>query len=312
MRKKNLIILFLGVVAIVLLIYILDNRVIKNSISSINGSKKLQVTASFYPLYYFATQIGGDKADIRNITPAGAEPHDYEPTAQDIARIENSNMLILNGGIEAWGDKIKQNLSGKNVLIVVAGEGLLTRKLTENGQTSSDPHVWLDPKVAKIEAGRIAQEFIKIDPASSSFYQNNEKQLDSKLDELDQAYKKGLANCKQKDIITSHAAFGYLGKEYGLNQVSVAGLSPDEEPSAQQLTDVSNFAKQRHIKYIFFESLVSPKLSDTIATEVGAQTLVLDPLEGISDTDMGKGRNYFTVMQDNLKNLQIALECSTQ
>ncbi len=134
--------------------------------------------------------------------------------------------------------------------------------------------------------------------------------LNQKLDQLDKTYAEGLKTCKQKDIITSHAAFGYLATRYGLNQVAISGISPDEEPSSQQLAEVAKFAKENDVKYIFFESLVSPKLSETIAHEIGAKTLVLDPLEGISDDDIKQGKNYFTVMENNLKNLQKALQCS--
>jgi zinc transport system substrate-binding protein len=275
----------------------------KRNVAPTNNGK-LQITASFYPLYFFATQIGGDKADVKNITPAAAEPHDYDPTTQDIARIEKSNLLILNGGVEAWGDK------GTNVTIVTAADGLLTRKLVEEGKTAQDPHVWLNPQLAKVEVAKITQAFIKIDAANSSYYQANEKILDDKLDNLDGQYKAGLASCQNKDIITSHAAFAYMGSRYGLNQVAISGLSPDEEPSSQQLADVANFAKAHNVKYIFFESLISPKLSETVANEIGAKTLVLDPLEGISENDMQQGKNYFTVMAENLKNLQEALSCN--
>lgn len=272
-------------------------------------SEGLQVTASFYPMYYFASEIGGNHANVKNITPPGVEPHDFEPSAQDIARIETSDLLILNGGVEAWADKIKNNLNGKKVTIVIAGEGLLTQQMEEEGETIRDPHVWLSPLLAKNEVSKIAQAFIAKDPSNSSFYEANEKSLQSRLDALDTLYKQGLNTCQKKDIITSHAAFGYLADAYGLRQVPISGISPDEEPSTQQLVKVAAFAKANNVKYIFFESLLSPKLSETIAKEIGAQTLVLDPLEGISDDDIKQGENYFTVMEDNLKNLQIALEC---
>jgi zinc transport system substrate-binding protein len=270
---------------------------------------KLQVNTSFYPLYFFASQIGGDKADVYNITPAGSEPHDYEPTTQDIVRIEKSDILILNGSVEAWGDKIQNNLQGTDVAIVTAGDGLFTQNVTEDGQTGIDPHIWLDPKRAKSEAAKITQAFIAKDPGNSSYFQTNEKILDDKLSALDSAYKKGLATCQSKDIVTSHAAFGYLASRYGLHQEAIAGLSPDAEPSAKQLSAVTSFAKEHGIHYIFFESLVSPKLSDTIASEIGAKTLVLDPLEGIPEDEIKQGKNYFTVMANNLQNMQIALQC---
>ncbi len=314
MKNNKLLFALFGIIVFAFLSYILNTGIFKHSTNTQsetpNINKKLQITASFYPLYFFAGEIGGNMVDVKNITPAGSEPHDYEPTTQDIARIEKSNMLILNGNVESWGNKIKDNLSGTSVTIVIAGEGLFTQQLTEGGKTSPDPHVWLSPQLAKQEVNQMMKGYIKIDPSNSLYYQTNGKTLDDRLDRLDYKYKQGLSNCKQKDIITSHAAFGYLTAAYGLNQVPISGLSADSEPSSQQLVKVINFAKSYNIKYIFFESLVSPKLSDMIANEVGAKTLVLDPLEGLTDVDMKQGKNYFTIMEDNLKNLQIALQCS--
>lgn len=314
MKNNKLIVVLLGIIVFVVLSYIFNIGIFKHltntQSATPNTNKKLQITASFYPLYFFAGEIGGNMVDVKNITPAGSEPHDYEPTTQDIARIEKSNILILNGNVESWGNKIKENLSGTSVIIVVAGEGLFTQQLTEGGKTSPDPHVWLSPQLSKQEVNQITKGYIKIDPSNNSYYQANQKALDDRLDKLDGEYKQGLSNCKQKDIITSHAAFGYLTVAYGLNQVPISGLSADSEPSSQQLVKVINFAKSNNVKYIFFESLVSPKLSDMIANEVGAKTLVLDPLEGLTDDDIKQGKNYFTIMEDNLKNLKIALQCS--
>lgn len=280
-----------------------------SSISSGDNANKIQVTTSFYPLYFFASEIGRDKVEVRNITPAGAEPHDYEPTTQDIARIEKSSMFILNGGVEPWADEMKDNLKSTEVEIIIAGDGLLTQQMEEEGGLQLDPHVWLAPQLVKKEVTRITQGYIKVNPENKTYFEANEKILAGKLDQLDNKYKQGLSNCLQKDIITSHAAFGYLAASYGLNQVPISGVSPDEDPSAQQLAEVAKFAKENNIQYIFFESLVSPKLSETIASEVEAKTLILDPLEGLSDDDIKQGKNYFTVMEDNLKNLQLALQC---
>jgi zinc transport system substrate-binding protein len=262
---------------------------------------KIQVTTSFYPLYFFASEIGGDKVEVRNITPVGAEPHDYEPSAQEIAAIEDSQMLVLNGGVEAWGDRIKDQLDAKKTLVIIAGEGLFA--------TNSDPHIWLDPVLAKKEAARILQGFIQIDLKNKVYYEANAQALNVKLDQLNSEYKNSLQNCNNKNIVTSHAAFGYLASEYGLKQIPIAGMSPDAEPSIQSLTQVADFVKANKIKYIFFETLVSPKFAQTIAQETGAQTLVLDPLEGLSVQDMQSGINYVSVMESNLKNLKIALEC---
>ena len=300
-KKNKWFFVVLGVIFVAILSYILNVGIFKHSVNNSTLNKNLQVSASFYPLYFFSSQIGGNKATVRNITPAGAEPHDYDPTTQDIANIEKGDMLVLNGGVEAWGDKIKDNLVGTNVKVVVVGE---------EGKMMKDPHIWLNPELAKKEVEKITEGYISIDPANTNFYKKNKTTLDKKLDQLDSEYKAGLTNCQSKDIITSHAAFAYLAQRYGLNQVAISELSPDEEPSAQQLTDIVNYAKKNNVKYIFFESLVSPKLSETIANEIGASTLVLDPLEGISDDGIKQGKNYFTVMENNLKNLQTALSCS--
>ena len=261
-------------------------------------SGRLQVTASFYPLYFFAKEITGDKADVYNLTPAGAEPHDYELTAGDRARIEDSELLILNGGkLEPWGDRVRTALTGSRTRVVAVGG---------NG---ADPHVWLDPRLAKIQARSILEALVAVDPTAEELFQNNFNLLEGKMDALDREYRATLTNCEKKDIITTHAAFGYLADEYGLNQIGISGLSPDEEPSSGRLVEIAEFVRKNNIKYIFFETLVSPKLAETIAHEVGAETLQLNPLEGISDADARNGKNYFTEMEKNLANLRIALEC---
>jgi zinc transport system substrate-binding protein len=278
-----------------------------------NAAGKIGVSASFYPLYYFASEIGGDKASVFNITPAGAEPHDYEPTPKDIAQIDNSKLLILNGaGLESWADKIKPDISSNNVSLVVATQGLalMNAPAGEAAQNSAyDPHLWVNPVTAKKEADNILSAFEIVDPANTNFYAQNAAKLQNQLDILDAEYKNSLQSCQQKSFVTSHAAFGYLAKQYGLTQVPIAGLSPDAEPSAKQLAAISQFAKTNHIKYIFFESLASPKLSQSIADEVGAQTLILNPIEGLTADDIKAGKDYISVMRENLTNLKIALQC---
>lgn len=282
----------------------------KNQSLQQNGENKLTVSASFYPLYYFATLIGGDKATVTNITPSGVEPHEYEPSAQQLARIETGNLLILNGGVEPWSDKLKKNLEGKQTKVVTTGEGLFTKDITEEGEKMRDPHIWLNPQLAKQQVKKITENYIAIDPANAIYYKNNEKAVSEKLDKLDADFTAGLQTCKTHDIVTSHEAFAYLADRYQLQQVGIAGLSTEAEPTAQQLAAVATFAKENNVTYIFFESLVSPKLAETIANEIGAKTLVLDPIEGISDDNIKQGENYFTVMENNLKNLQTALQCA--
>jgi zinc transport system substrate-binding protein len=305
MNRNYLYGLFAVVVLALLVIFIKSNHKLGNQ-----ASGRLQVVASFYPLYFFSSEIAGDKATVTNITPAAAEPHDYEPTAGDIANIENSGLLILNGGgLEAWGENIQKNIDPKHTRVVVAGAGLTNQEITEEGEKITDPHIWLDPVLAQKMVDKISEGFTQADMANKDYYVSNAVALKNKLADLDTAYREGLKSCMQKNIITSHAAFGYLATQYGLNQVSIAGLSPDAEPSSKELADIAKFAKDNNVKYIFFESLVSPKLSETIAREVGAQTMVLNPIEGLTDEELAAGKTYFSEMGNNLKNLRIALEC---
>ncbi len=303
-------ILFIALGAIV--VCIISAVIIGSGTKSSNPDRHtLSVVASFYPLYYFAQQIGGNKITVYNITPAGAEPHDYEPTPQDIARIEQSSLLVLNGGaLEPWGDKITPTLKNKHVFVVVAGKKLFTLHAEENGDAVLDPHIWLDPLLAKEEARSILEAIMRIDPANRQYYTARFDNLANRLDALNQNYAKGLKHCAQNDIITSHAAFGYLAHAYGLSQITIGGITPDEEPSAQKIAQISRFAKTHDVRYIFFERLVNPRLSQTIADEAGAKTMVLDPIEGITDREIQSGINYFTIMQHNLTNLRTALQCT--
>lgn len=305
MNKKNTI-----VFALVLLIVIVALFLTSTSHKDTNDKTgKLKVVASFYPLAYLSQEIGGEKVHITNITPEGVEPHDYEPTVTDLKTIEESDLLVLNGGhLEAWSHDVEENLSDSMTIIEV-GDGLMTETFIEEGQEETDPHIWLNPALTIKMAEKIKNAFIAKDPVNKEFYTKNGENLRARLTTLDKNFRDGLVSCGKESIITSHAAFGYLAKEYGFTQVPILGLSPEEEPSAKTLTDIAEFARKNKVAYIFFESLVSPKLSQTIATEIGAKTLVLNPIEGLSSEEMNGGKNYFTVMEENLKNLKIALEC---
>lgn len=303
-----------GFLVIAIFIYKFNAEIAKrNTLTSKipTENNKIKVVASFYPMYFFASQIGGEKADVTNITPDGAEPHDYEPTTQENVKINQSNLLILNGAnLELWGNKIKDQLQKNGTLVIVAGEGLTNKNLNENRQKILDPHIWLDPILAKKEVENIKLGFEKVDAKNGAYFETKAKILKEKLDELDKNYKNGLKNCQKKDFITSHEAFGYLAERYGINQIAISGISPDEEPTSQKLAKIVDLVKEKNIKIIFFESFVNPKLSEIIAEETGAKTMTLDPIEGITENNLEKGVNYFTLMKQNLDSLQTALQCN--
>lgn len=264
---------------------------------------KIKVVATIYPLYEFSKRIGGDKVEVSILVPAGAEPHDWEPGPKDIIKIESANIFVYNGaGFERWVEGTLKGIESKKLIIVDSSSGI--PRALENG---SDPHIWLDPISAELQADLIKEAFIRSDPQNSEYYNTNADSLKKELALLDEEIKNELGSSKKKVFITSHAAFGYFSKRYGLTQVSVAGLSPDVEPSPAKIAEIIEIARKNDIKYIFFETLVNPRLSEVIANEAGAKTLVLNPLEGLSQADMDSGKTYFTVMRENVINLKIAL-----
>lgn len=303
LKTRRILIVLIATCVTVLLVIISYTSHKKQS-----NSKQTTVTTSFYPLFYFAQYIGGPYIHVTNITPAGAEPHDYEPTASDVIHIEQSQLLILSGnGLEAWGDRIEQNVPTK---VVRVGDGLAMQNMSTDGKTVMDPHIWLSPKIAETMVQKISEALIAVDQTHTDEYRHNTETLLANLQKLDATFQTQLASCKTRSFVTSHAAFGYLADTYNLQQISITGLSPELEPSQKDIASIADFVKKNNIHYIFFENLVSPKLSETLAQETGATTLVLDPLEGLTQQDMDAGKNYFSVMQQNLANLKIALQCT--
>ncbi len=307
--KKFLTLSLLALTALAVLVW-LYNRPTSTTTVQPPTRGSLSIVTSFYPLYFFTTKIGGAFVSVHNLTPAGVEPHDYELTSQDLMLIQNSQLLILNGaGLESWAEKIKNTPAAPASKILIVGEALASATLIEDGAAQTDPHVWLSPPLAKQMVARILEALIKADATDADQYRTQALALTTRLDQLDSAYRVGLASCQQKDVITSHAAFHYLTSTYGLRQVPISGLSPNAEPTPQELARLADFAKQNKVHHIFFESLVSPDLANTLAREIGAQTLVLNPLEGLTPAEFQNGEDYFTAMEVNLKNLRLALDC---
>ncbi len=275
-------------------------------------SEKPVIVTTLYPLADFAARVGSQHMEVINITPPGAEPHDYEPTPQDLAKIYAAKLFIINGaGVDLWAEKIIPELRAKNISVINMSEHV-EKIVTANPDSPDeqfDPHFWLDPINAAKEADVIADTLVQIDNTHAADYNRNRTVFKQQLAELHNDYESGLAACKSKEIITAHNAFGYLTKRYNLTNFYILGLSPDEEPSPQKIAEIAGMAKQKNIKYIFFETIIDQKLSRTIADEIGAQTLVLNPIEGLTDEELRAGKNYIHVMKNNLQNLKTALVC---
>lgn len=285
--------------------------------------RRLSVVASFYPLYEFTRRIGGDAADVRNLVPAGAEPHDFEPSARDVAALLRASLLVYNGaGFEPWIERLLPGLP-PSVKLVNTSAGLpLVRENAEPGTVKEpavragapgkqpvDPHVWLDPLLARRQVDRILDGYAQVDPGRRAAFETNAAGLRRDLQALHQRYRDTLKSCRTRTFVTAHAAFGYLADRHGLTMIPISGLSPEAEPSPARLRAVVREVRRHDIRVIYFETLVSPRVAQIIAREVGARTLVLNPVEGLSPEEQVKGATYFTVMHENLRNLAEGLDC---
>ena len=281
-------------------------------------NKKITVAATFYPLYDLTKSIIGDNAVIYSIIPAGVEPHDYEPNPSDIKKIASSDVFVTMG-IEFA--EIEENLLKINpdVKIIPASTGVILLNTPKENtaeeeyestrvkheSTGMDPHIWLSPKNAEIMAANIINGLVDADPSNAEEYLKNGDELRNNLNKLDTEFKEALSSCSKNVVLVNHNAFSYLAKEYGFSTVAISGLEPETEPTPKQLAELIENAEEHQLKYVFYEELVDSRIADTIAEEVGAKTLMLNPLEGTTDPNA----TYISLMRENLNNLKIALEC---
>lgn len=274
---------------------------------------RLSVIASFYPLQEFAQRTAGDRAVVRNLTPAGTEPHDFEPTPQNVVRLKQANVLIYNGaGFEPWVERLLPELSASTVQVnATASLPLVRGALEEDAKAGQrpDPHVWLDPVLAAQQVDLIVAGLAKADPRGRTVFEGNAARVKDDLDALHRRYVSTLAACRRRRFITSHAAFGYLARRYALTQVAITGLDPETEPSPARLKQIILEARRTGARVIYYETLVNPRVAEVIAREVGARTAVLNPIEGLTPDGRRRGENYFTLMAANLKALAEGLDC---
>lgn len=329
-----------------------------------SAAEILEIRTSFYPMYEFTRHVAGDLANVENLVPAGMEPHDWEPTPQDMAAISEADVLVYNGaGMEGWIEQVLDSAKDTGLKAIEASHGIEVMEGSgehdhghehghdehaheegehaheegehaheegehaheegehahEEGEHAHeehghdhdhgglDPHVWLSPALAIQEVRNIEQGLAEAAPQYADQFKANADAYVAELEALDKEFTEGLKDSKRKDFITQHAAFGYLAKQYGLTQVPIAGLSPDQEPSAAQMAGIVEFAKEHNVKTIFFETLVSSKVADTIASEIGAKSAVLNPIEGLTEEELAGGLDYIAVMRQNLDALKTAL-----
>jgi len=284
----------------------------KLQFGEVNGFTKLQVISSFYPLYDFAQQVGQDKVNVQMLIPEGVGSHDWEPTIQDVEQIQKSDLIIVNGlGFESWTTNL-DDMNYQGILVDTSdgifkdGNEFFNESFNHPGPDkdkpkSGDPHIWLNPKLAKTQVQNIANAFSISDPQNQEFYQENAKNYLIELDKLDSKIREDLSNCNQ-NFIAFHNAFSYFAYEYDLHQYTILSSNDHhEDPTAKTLENVINTARELNLKIIFTEDTIDPRISNVIANEINGKILVLSPLENSGDG------NYISRMTENLENLKEAL-----
>jgi zinc transport system substrate-binding protein len=259
----------------------------------------LKIYTTFYPIYDFTKKIVGDDVQVENLIPAGVEPHDFELSPKQAAKIYDADIFIFLGeSMEPWAKKMAQDLNKKGVTVIEAGKDLI-----EN----DDPHIWLDPVLAEKMAQRIYEGLVLVNPGHEPDYKKNMIVLAKRLDELDKSLSKTVSASMRKDIVTSHGFLGYVARRYGFNQVAITGLSPQEEPSTKKMAELIQFCKTKEVKYIFTEPGENSKLTETLARDTGAKILELNPLGTLRSDEINAGEDYFSIMEKNLEVLKTAL-----
>jgi zinc transport system substrate-binding protein len=285
---------------------------------------KITVYTSFYTMYDFTLKISGGKVDVVNMVPSGMEPHNWEPSPRDIAGLSHADLFIYNGaGMEGWAEKVLASINNPKLLAIETSKDIKLNKAPhepdhdeESKDTTGhshddleyDPHVWLYPLNAKKQMEAIRDGLIQVDPQNSRFYQENFRVYAEKLDALDQAYQAAAATFTKKEIVVSHQAFGYLCDAYGLKQMAIEGLSSEFEPTPAKMAKIIDFVNEHDVRVIFFEELTSPKVAEEIARETGVTTALLNPLGGLAQESLDAGKEYFSVMEENLEALKQALK----
>lgn len=282
------------------------------SASSAGGGKHVRLVASFYPLQWVAQQVAGPAVRVDSLTKPGAEPHDLELSPRDVAKVSDADLVVyLKGFQPAVDDAVSKEAGGRGYDVSAVADLSLKYTPIEGGQQQSeratDPHFWLDPIRLRAVAGALAVRLAKLDPGNAATYRANAEVLKGKLTALDGDFKAGLADCANKDLVTSHNAFGYLGQRYGLTQVGITGLTPDAEPKPADLAAVADFVRKNQVRTIYYETLISPSVARAVATETGASTAVLDPIEGLNSKSQGK--DYLEVMRSNLASIKKGQPC---
>lgn len=291
--------------------------------SSEDSPRKIRIVTSVFPLMEFTGAVAGERGEVSLLLPPGAEIHTWQPRPSDIVRLSSADLFVYIGGdMEPWLNDILAGVRNPGLKTLEARQGISLIEMEaaekfdpqeherEHEHGAVDPHIWLDFQNDQVIVDRIAAVLSEMDPSGVTDFKKNALAYKKKLQALDDRYRKGLESCVHKVFIFGgHAAFGYLARRYGLQQVSLYGLSPDSQPTAKKLIEVVELAKKYNVQAIFFESYVSNELANVLAREVNARTLVLNPGANLSKEELRSGKTFFDIMERNLENLKDGLIC---
>lgn len=275
------------------------------------AARGLDVVASFYPLEYLASRIAGDNVTVGSVVKPGTEPHDYEPTTDDVKRIVGARLLLLQGaGFEAWMETVRAQAATTRTAVATEGIDLRANPDEEEAEElPQDPHTWLDPVLFGRMAANVERAMGEAFPQHAPAFRARAQALQADLTRLHDDFARGLASCEIRVIVTAHAAFGYMAARYDFTMISITGLHPEQEPDPRTVQRVAQEARAHNVTIIFFEELVSPRVAEVVAREAGASTRVLSPIEGIPPGDAARGADYMSRMREDLAALREAMRC---
>lgn len=310
-RKKRY-----GVILSMLALFILASCGQKEKETS-SSHKPVKVVTTFYPMYDFTKQVVGEEGEVSMLIKGSVEPHDYEPSPKDIAKIQQADVFIYNSKeMETWVPSVLASIDKSQVKVIEASQGISLAKGSDSLEEEADhdhgkdhhheydPHVWLDPVLAKQEVQQIREGLKSVSQLDQTVLTTQAKAYEEKLTQLDQAYQTAFKGASQRVFVTQHAAFGYLAKRYDLTQLPIAGISPDQEPSPASLAKMEKFVKENQVKIIYTEALSSSKVAKTISEATGAELKELSTLESLSAKENKKGLDYLKIMEQNLTALK--------
>jgi zinc transport system substrate-binding protein len=298
----------IGILVAIIVVGTIAGLYLSNNISP--SSSKLKVIATFYPLYDFAQNIGGDKVDVSILVPETVDVHDFEPTPSSIAAVASANVIIYNGaGLEPWIQEIISASENTNLVKVDSSQGIQLLPVSpqfQRGNETVDPHIWLSPVLAKQQVNNILQGLIAADPADSQYFTQNTQTYQAKLDDLNNQAINATTDTATRYFVTFHEAFAYFANQYNITQIPIAGPF-QEEPTPSDIQNVINSINQYHLLYVGYESLENPAISQSISTQTSATLIEMNPIEGLTADQKAAGNNYITLMQQDINNIHLAL-----